>query len=732
MLLLIRKYQQIIFGAIAAIVIFSMLFFGTFSALVSDEKPKDVKLGSLIDGSPLFLSEVRSISRFISTDQHDSLHPNLCNEGVVYKDFLQSGVADLLIASYFDSFQKELQTRVEKAKKFRFYTHPQTEMLSAHAIWAHFLPSLKQDLSLLREEKEITPKTFTLLSKLYQQQNQFPPETLRRILLLQQQQYKELTPDPKLHQVDLSLFGFHSLNDWFGKDFVDLCSQFILNGAKLAEQKGYSVSLEEAKGNLSVIFENSRKQMTQMGAHSLPSLTQHLYSLGFDLKGAAEVWRKILLFQRYFQGISQTSFLDSLPYNQFASYAKETALLEVYEFPKSLQLKTFDDLIEFQIYLSAISSQPQKSLALPSQMLPLETVAKKFPTLVPTLYSAEVKELLFEQVALKVPLQEIWDWELDEKNWTLLQNKFSSLSSAETRKERFLILERLPLKTRAEIDSFVRMTLAAAQPSWMEEGFASLTLEKKIFNGDQISVKLKTLLALSSQGDEKAKEALRNYSDDGKVVYRIESIESLPQSILSFQEAKAQGILKDLSSQILEAEYVKIRSRFPDKPYSEVKHDVAKYKFSELFQAMSSFSKKEWTDDDYARYRLLIPAQTALEELKKTGSLPQGLTQFQLEKKECKIQRNEKEGLMHMEAFKMTVREWSSVQVALNGGISFFYLQDKHPSEVSVLDLLSLGQAAIGFDAERYVAKRLLESLKLKKSVIIPLDLYKESKNESF
>jgi len=41
---------------------------------------------------------------------------------------------------------------------------------------------------------------------------------------------------------NFSLLGAHSIEDWFGRDFVDLVSQFIWNISILAEKKGFSIS----------------------------------------------------------------------------------------------------------------------------------------------------------------------------------------------------------------------------------------------------------------------------------------------------------------------------------------------------------------------------------------------------------------------------------------------------------------------------------------------------------
>lgn len=746
MIVFIRKYQRIFFSVIAAMVIFSMLFFGTFSVLSSDEKPKDPVVGQTIDGSVFHLSEIKALSRFISSDREDWEHPNLCNDGVIRKDLLRNGVADLLVASYFDSLKKGLEQRVERAKKFRPYAHPQMQMLSAQTVWEHVLPSINANMALLQKETDISSKTFTLLSHLYQDQELFPAESLRRLLLMQQRQYKDITFDPRLQRGDFSLFGFHTVADWFGSDFVDLAAEFILNGAKLAEQKGFSVSLEEAKGDLSATFEESKKQLKKSGVSSLPCLSIHLRKMGFDLKSAAQVWQKVLLFRRYFQSVSSATFMDRLAYTDFASYAKETATLDLYQWPKELHFKTLDDLVEFQIYLSGVFRPEKNPLHLPSQILPIEKVEKKFPELAPSLYRAKLTEISLQQLALRVPLRDVWKWECDEIHWELLRKEFRYLSSAATKEERFQLLEKLEPKNRGEIDTFVRMILTSQRSDWISEALAAAPSEEKLLmiGGSFSSLSciekpelMNSLLISAAKGDEEASQKLLSYSDDGKTVYRLEAVSHLPRKILSFKEAKEQGILAQLKSRALQAEYVKIRELSPEKfqnkkgdwkPFSEVKDAVIKQLFSDLFKAVASLEKKEWTSEDYARSRLLVPTRAAQEALKKNTAASEWIRaegdpliqQFKLEKGECRIQRTSKEEEW-MKAFASSPNEWSEIRVSSDGDICFFYLKEKIPAAEPIFEQLSFGKETIGADAQRYVAERFLESLKLKKSIIIPL-----------
>lgn len=211
MLEFFRKYERYFFLGITIVIICSFSIFGAVSTLKPGEEKKDRVVGRAVDGSQMMLSEVRALSKFIATDFEEGFEhgqmPNLCNDGVVRYDLLQNGIADLLVHSYFDWLKQGLEEKLEQTKRFRPYAHPQIPLLSAEAVWRQFLPALNRDFELLKGEKEVSANTFSLLSKLYQEQRVLTPQTLARILYFQHQQIG-LPLDPRLQNRDLSLSVF--------------------------------------------------------------------------------------------------------------------------------------------------------------------------------------------------------------------------------------------------------------------------------------------------------------------------------------------------------------------------------------------------------------------------------------------------------------------------------------------------------------------------------------------
>ena len=379
-----RKFQKQFFIVIAAVVISSFVFFGAFGALNQGPVRVDPVIGKSIDGSSLKLSEIASLSRFIAADQDDVLSngkntpPNLLNNGVIRKDILASGVAEVLVKGNQEALKSDLEQRIRRVKSYRAYEHPETPFLSAKAVWQRFLPAINTHWNCLQSEAELSGASFAHLAKLYELQNALPAEWLRRILMMQEQQYNWLHPDQSLRQNDLALFGFHSLADWFGKNFVDLSAEFIHNAAIAAEEKGYQASLEEAKADLQRNFTEAVKKLHASKIPVELTYQDQLRILGMDENEAAAVWRKILLFRRYFADVGNSVFLDRMAHTEFSSIANEKTVVDLYEWPAVLQFTSAYNLYAFETYLKAVAGPEKGSvLGLPKDFLSIEEIGKK-------------------------------------------------------------------------------------------------------------------------------------------------------------------------------------------------------------------------------------------------------------------------------------------------------------------------------------------------------------------
>jgi hypothetical protein len=650
MLEFFRQYQRYFFLVITVVVVTSFTFFGAYSTFGGDEGPKDRSIGQTVHGSPLMLSEVQKLARFIDLDREEG--SNLCNDGVIRTDFLKSQIGALLVAQYFDPLKEGFAARLDRAKRFRSYAHPETPFLSAKTVWEHIIPEMNEEIANLQAFSEPSCEVFSRLAKLYLLQNRLQPEMLRRILIYQHQQYPGLRVDQRLSNIDLSLFGFHSASDWFGREFVDLVAQFILNGASAAEEKGYRVTLEEAKGDLIHNFQESIQRLKIE-----LNLGEHLRKLGFDERSAAEVWRKVLLFRKFFGDVGEAAFVDSMPYRDFASFARELAVVQKYEWP--IQIATQGDLAQFEFYVKTISKGVKGGL--PTGFLTVDEVEKKCPQLVQSKYKANVAEISKQQVALRASLKQVWDWETDEKNWSLLKKEFS-LPAASSKEERFKVLERA--EKRNEIDAFARDRIVDENKGWIDEALAIAPAMEKTW-------------VVSGNNDPALK-------GDG-MYYLVENLEKISdKQILPFNEARAV--------------------------------------LAKLVKSEEGNCPKEKNPFGLSAKEALAAMQKNKEDSRfvQSGNDPLA-DQFKLIRKELSIHRNSKESWMKEQAFLMLPDLWSPIQVGDSGQVVFFYLQEKKVDDAPILDHLSFGKETLSADAKAYVAEKLIALAKHKNAIVIPV-----------
>ena len=180
-------------------------------------------------------------------------------------------------------------------------------------------------------------------------------------------------------------------------------------------------------------------------------------------------WKKVILFRRYFDLIGKSTFLDCLPFQEYGVVANEKASIDQYQWNGSLKMKDNIDRLALHLYLSATAPKTESSL-LPTIPLEIEKIEKNTPTLVYTRYRAKVLAVDKREIALKAPLQMVWDAECNEAVWNLLQKEFSSLknSTAKTEEDRLKALEKIPSDERVKIDFFVRRYLISSHPEWIE------------------------------------------------------------------------------------------------------------------------------------------------------------------------------------------------------------------------------------------------------------------------
>jgi GcvH upstream region-like protein len=768
-----RRYQKIFFIVITAVIVFSFSFFGAFSAF-SGGQGNDPVAFVAVDGTNVYRSELNDVVHLIGTDNQEAFYRagNAFNDGVIAQDILESGIASRIVAPYLPDLKGDLQFRLEKEKHFVPYMNKQANFISADQVWAYFAPDIKKGLTGLKIQTDgATPQAFQNRVDLFLAERRFPSIYLKQMLKYQEKEHEWLTPDEELNYKDLSLFGYHSVQDWFGKNFLDLTAKYIINTARIAEERGFDISRDEVLRSLWANVQASYKDITRNPYAQVGTLedyyTDELRRLGMDQARLIKAWRDVMLFRKLFAENKDSILVSPQPYEGFYARQNEYIEVEVYKLPKEMAFQNLRDLEKFEIYVNAVRDPKEKSknsLYPPKKILPATEVKKAYPELVQKRYKVRYTEVDKNLLATKVGLRKTWEWEVEDGNWKRLQKQFPVLGSkkAPTKEERREALDKLDAKTRLQIDDYARSLIVDESSDWIQEALKKNELKEEVlylrevggknpFGGIKNRIEFMRLLdsaPLDSQGP-----LLSSYSQDGIHFYRIEVIERADApEIMTLREANLDGTLDGLLNKALEATYQRVRSQKPAqyvqengewKPLSQVQDLVAYQHFEELFKQLDKERQSEqkagskacnWDDKEKARLacRLLGYMRDAREQIKQNEASMDYLQdlkssdmlseQFKLLRtKERIIREQDNVAVNKDEAFALAPNAFSDVSFVTNQGLVFCKVLEKGAmsaqESTGIREKIFEARDLLGSEVDRQLASKLLELMQQKKAL---------------
>lgn len=784
-----RRYQRYFFLVITVVIIISFSFFGTYSTLGSNTWREQVAFKA-INGHDVTRSDVDEMALFLATDNEDKMlyggvwGPNFLNDGVIRKDFLETGLAQELALAYQDDLQEDIGKRLAKEKKYTLYSHPQMPFLGVESVWSYFAPQMSVYFNALQAAQNgLDLAAFNNRVNLYLAEKQLPAPTLRYILRYQEKQYGDwLKPDDRLNQIDLSLFGYHTLEDWFGSHFTRLISEFIINAAILAEKQGYDVSKAEVLTDLVRNTQMSYQQNQNnpnLGVTSPEEyLSEQLRRLNMDQARAIKIWRQVLLFRRYFHDAGANALVDALASQKLNHFAHENVTVDLYRLPAALRLANYQDLQNLETYLYAVTKQNKAHpLVLPQQFLAVEDIDKKYPELVQKRYVLEVAKVSQKALQARIGLRQLWDWEADEQNWPILTKQFPTLGvkPGKTREERFEALESLDSAARSIIDAFAKQQIINSHPEWINQALSDAKPETIViglrtqggqmpFSGLVEKEKRQDLMRLLDEapiGSTVSPESpLYDFSADQQVYYRIAVLERAEnKEILTFEEARTDGTLDEVSDRILEQYYVTIRGKDSSlyqndkkewKPFKEVRDAVAEQYFKKVIAALEPIQRdllngqdpQLFSKDKIAALRLYPYLNKIKEELVKDttqtqqwvkaqpednksattlAQRPALADQWKIEKATVTLNRQVSDsGINVTEALALTENAWSPLQTPVNGDLAFYQVKghgDASAQSAAVVEQARTVQALLGAEAQRHLMSQILAELKSKNAI---------------
>ena len=609
-----RRYQRAIYFVITAVIILSFSFFGTYSAFTSG-KGEDPVVFHTEEGRKMTRSEFNDYVHFLSSDSLIGVDGgaapcNFLNDGVIPNDIIATGIGEVLVRRFSQDFQADLMAKFGRERTFQPYRHPQAAFVSAMQVWSYFAPDLKQAFEQFRALPSENPvDVYAKKADLFLAERRFPPMLLRQILAYQQQQFTWLEPDVALQGRPLGLFGYSQLTDWFGAPFIDRSCEFIIQTACSARAAGLSVSSGEA---LASLVQNVQKAL-QRFPHKDEITAEELFrrslrELNMDQSRAVAIWTDVLLFRKALIELPLNIVVNTQPFDAYLRSESEGCDLECYQLQPSLRCASMRDVFKIELWLQGVAKRRQgASLMPPSAFLPTEEVALSWPEFVERKFVVNLTSVTFDDVAKKVRLRDIWNWETMDGNWELLVEQIPALAGKEapTREDRLRMLDGLAPQLREKADTIAKEQMVQAHPEWLQQALAESKMEPKAVN-IRLQGKVEPLEGITDRQalvSELMKApigeqipSLDGYSQDGKHFYRIQVLDrAKEESLVALPDLLADGTLDAVLDRLLETAYPNIRSgsEFRKgngewKPFQEVKEKVGEVYFASLIKALDS------------------------------------------------------------------------------------------------------------------------------------------------
>ena len=636
MLGFLKKYQKIFFVFVALLVGTSVMFVGLLPKNLSSSG--DRTLFRTVSGKKIKQSHYDGLKALLTTNNGElliygqNLGMNFFPEDVFTQNIVEPKLISLIAEKKKDELQEFWLEQQAREKHYKPYAHPQMNNVSAESIWSKHAPRIPELLKQIQSEQDPS-KLFNLRSELFLEESNFSPFALWQFLSEKQSQYQWVQKDEAMAPFALSLFGYRTLQDWFGEKMMDYVCQFVLQVSSMAKEKGYQASYKEAESSLLKLNDFCFKQLQFLGLKEFSDSTSYfnakLNRLGMNRMQMISLWREVLTFQNFLNEAAHSALLDDLTLNDFEQYASEQVEVCRYQPPEYLKFKSLNDIAKFEAYLSALG-KPAEEIDLNFALKPIEEIGKDFPQLIEQPVEIEYREIDVNQATISVSVQAIWNWKVDPKNCQELVARFPKLKINEkmSPKEYQAGFEDVDYFTQMQVDQHVRQQLLKQDENWLTSALEKTQVKQDAFNARRSGYKLPFKgLELSSKKQKFLKQFFdasdSNHFDepvtfDDVHFYQILSVKLLEKpQLVSYQDL----LLDKTAEKMLHQTLTKVHKKgaFSEEDFAKVKDKVLKEYLAPLqksitedYTAFSGNAPKHVNDLFYCKYRLHSPMRDAL------------------------------------------------------------------------------------------------------------------------
>jgi hypothetical protein len=719
MLKIFRKYQKVLFSVIIFFIVISFAFFGVNGAISKTQTVQDKKIATAIDGSKIYQSEVQLLSNFLRNDQLDAFNQidnqiNLFNNSVIKNDILSSKIFEALVDKYFDEIKPFFDKNFDKIKNFKPYVHKYDKSINMKNIWDKFNPEMNIKLNKLQSYTEVTKDYIIDLSKLYIEESRLSNRSIKNVLMYEENSKKNIQRDPRIVNSSLTLFNNKNFVDWFGVDTLDLISQFILNASKKAKSKNYKISYEEVVAELK---SNLKKALPK--EEDLQTVYERqLNILGFNEKLAYMTYSNIVLFRKYLKDTTDAIIVDNLTLNELSNFSNSIANITKYELSDEYNFKNLDDLLKFEMYLKATCIDNSFEY---KDFLEIE---KDFPEFLYTVCNLEIKETNLEKAALKIKLQDMDEWQLDNENFKKITKNFPQIKYQIEKENKIQELKKIDQKLKDEIDNFSRNEIVRNDNSFIDKSLNDAAA-KNIF----VNLNLKNpVLPLNIKNTKdfltklESSKKIDKYSEDNKTFYQVNLLnKDENKKILSFKEAVNDKVIDITLDNFLKTYYEKNIDKFKkddgsSKKFNEVKDEIKKIAFEKTINHLKS--KHNIKDlNSLAKYRMYDFMQDNLNNLKENKKEIK-TSHINLISKKLEIEKSKNLDDFEKRVFSQKEKTFSDIMWEKNEKISFYYLDKIGSKQIANKDFESY-KTKLNSEAAKILITNFIKDLKDNNSIVL-------------
>lgn len=589
-----RKYQRAFYAITVLFVASSLISVGALRSSRA-QGDADQVLFKTPKGTRYSKREMDQLERLIGRDWPQDT-PFM--DDVVRRDFLMTGLADVLVES-FGEIESDLRAALVKERRWRPYCHPHLPYLDVQRLWELFAPQLQNAwLQFCKLDSAAdAPRLFTAKKELFLVKSALPSEQLRQLIWMQQGRTEPAKFDRQIATTNLEVLGNSDVGSWFGSHFLRLCAQIITIGAEEAKSAGLKVSKREAKADLLAKVVHQQRKKDALGAKDRKEVAaQYASCLETAQMSESELldcYQRILLFRRWIWAHCQRWSVDASIPLAFDRFARASRNVQLFTLDESFALKDFEDWAHFEMYCRAVSENGDTAFAWPKRFKPIEQLWRDAPELLEA--QCRVRQVLVtgNQLRATFTSRDVLEWLSAKTHWSALCAAVGQLPQLPPDEiaDRIAAIEGLDTAAYAKVDDLARRSLLVENPQILHAALDGAGDEVDLcINGAGVDVPYSfirdkrafaQLVRSASMGKSTAQDALLNYSEDQEHYLSLRVLHCSSWQRLTWHWARAKGAMRALADQGKSSRSEPIQDRPPFKALQRTARQIAIDKGSE-------------------------------------------------------------------------------------------------------------------------------------------------------